>query len=101
MLGERRTKVRRAWNDCCCTVDGDLPGTFHPYNVTGPKAGRFHCLVTRASLDPVVIVFVRDLDFTSSLQLLEAELDNRIAKNPNTRLSSFTVVVSDELPKVV
>ena len=82
-------------------IGKDLPGPFQPYNVTGARAGRFHCLVTQTSLDPVVIVFLRDLDFTEPFQTLEAELDNRIAKNPNVRLSSFTVVVSDDLPKVV
>jgi ribosomal protein L3 len=79
----------------------DLPGPFNPYNATGPRAGRYHCLVTQTSLDPMVIIFVRDADFTDSLQALEVELDNRIAKNPNVRLGSFTVVVSDELAKVV
>src|SRR5437867_7848047 len=81
------------------TIGSDLPGPFHPYNVTGPRAGRYHCLVTRASLDPVVIVFLRALDFTDSLQALEVDLDNRVGKNPNARLSSFTVVVSEELAK--
>jgi hypothetical protein len=82
-------------------VGEDLPGPFHPYNVTGPRATRYHCLVTQTSLDPVVMVVVRDLDFTEGLKALEKELDNRIAKNPNVRLSSFTVFLSEELPDVV
>jgi hypothetical protein len=76
----------------------DLPGPFNPYNVTGPRAGRYHCLVTQTSLDPLVMIVVRDLDFTEGLQALEAQLDNRIDKNPNVRLSSFTVFLRDQLP---
>jgi hypothetical protein len=95
-----QTEQQKA-KDSGLAVGSDLPGPFHPYNVTGPRAGRYHCLVTRTSLDPVVIIFLRDLDFTDPLQTLEVDLDNIIAKNPNMRLSSFTVVVSDELPKVV
>jgi hypothetical protein len=82
-------------------VGKDLPGPFQPYNVTGERAGRFHCLVTQASLDPLVIIFVRDLDYTDSLKALEEALDNRISKNLNVRLNSFTVFLSDDLPKVV
>ncbi len=82
-------------------VGEDLPGPFHPYNVNGPRAGRFHCLVTQTSLDPMVSVIVRDLDFTDGLKALEKELDNRIVKNPNVRLSSFTVFLSEDMPDVV
>jgi hypothetical protein len=82
-------------------VGEDLPGPFHPYNVNGPRAGRFHCLVTQTSLDPIVMVVVRDLDFTPGLKALEKELDNRAAKNPNVRLTTFTVFLSEELPDVV
>ena len=82
-------------------VGKDLPGPFQPYNVTGDRAGRYHCLVTQTSLDPLVMIFVRDLDYTDSLKALEDALDNRIAKNPNVRLNSFTVFLSDELPNVV
>jgi hypothetical protein len=82
-------------------VGEDLPGPFHPYNVNGPRAGRYHCLVTQTSLDPIVLVVVRDLDFTAGLKSLEKELENRAAKNPNVRLTSFTVFLSEELPDVV
>ena len=82
-------------------VGKDLPGPFQPYNVTGDHAGRFHDLVAQASLDPLVMIFVRDLDYTDSLKALEEALETRIAKNPNVRLNSFTVFLSDELPKVV
>jgi len=82
-------------------VGEDLPGPFHPYNVNGPRAGRFHCLVTQTSLDPMVMVVVRDLDFTDGLKALEKELDSRIVKNPNVRMGSFTVFLSEEMPDVV
>jgi hypothetical protein len=82
-------------------VGEDLPGPFHPFNVNGPRAGRFHCLVTQTSLDPMVMVVVRDLVFTDGLKALEKDLDNRIVKNPNVRLGSFTVFLSEEMPDVV
>src|SRR5258708_231776 len=64
-------------------VGKDVPGPFHPYNVTGvnvyeeePKGtekagekklrynskGRYHCLVTHHDADPVVMLFARSLD---------------------------------------
>lgn len=83
-------------------VGEDLPGPFHPYNVTGPRAGRYHCLVTRGSLDPLVILFVTKIDdYTDALKALEEGLDNRIARNPNTRLNSFTVFLSDEITNIL
>lgn len=82
-------------------VGKDLPGPFHPYNVTGAHKDHYHCLVTQTSLDPVVIIFVRDTVYSESLKSLEEALDTRIEKNPNVRLSSFTVFMSDDLPKVV
>jgi hypothetical protein len=83
-------------------VGQDLPGPFHPYNVTGPRAGRYHCLVTRGSLDPLVILFVTKVDdYTESLKALEEGLENRITRNPNTRLNSFTVFLSDEIANIL
>jgi hypothetical protein len=83
------------------TVGKDLPGPFHPYNVNGAHKDHYHCLVTQTSLDPVVMIFVRDLAYPEGLKSLEEALDSRIEKNPNVRMSSFTVFVSDELQKVV
>jgi hypothetical protein len=76
----------------------NLPGTFLPYNVTGPAKGRFHCLISDFGLEPVVMVFARDLEATPALKSLLQQLDQRIAKNPAARVHAFVVFVSDDLP---
>jgi hypothetical protein len=82
----------------------DLPGPFHPYNVTGPNKGRYHCLVSEHGLDPVVIVFVRNLEAEDpngpTMELL-TQLDLAIEKNPKARIAAFAVSLSDSLPEVV
>jgi hypothetical protein len=78
--------------------DSNLPGTFLPYNVTGPAKGRFHCLISDFGLEPVVMVFARDLEATPALKSLLQQLDQRIAKNPAARVHAFVVFVSDDLP---
>jgi hypothetical protein len=76
----------------------NLPGSFQPFNVTGTYKGRFHCLVSDYELEPVVMVFVRDLEATDALKDLFKQLDDRISKNPVSRLHAFAVFFSDELP---
>lgn len=82
-------------------VGDDLPGSFLPFNVTGPNKGRFHSLVTDNDLDPVVVLFVRDLEVTDTLKDLLKQLDEQITKNPAARLHAFAVFVSNELPDVL
>jgi hypothetical protein len=82
-------------------VGKDLPGPFHPYNATGPYAKKFHCVVTQQGLDPLVLVFVRELDSADRLKDLLTALDNAAAKNPGTRLLCGVVFLSDKLPEVV
>jgi hypothetical protein len=102
----------------------DLPGipgvaaTFHSYNVNGPFAGRFHCLVTEHNLDPAVLVFVRgvegrldpkdprkhDLRIVATPQLkdLLVKLDTVADKNPAVRLETYVIFYGDKsLPNVV
>jgi hypothetical protein len=78
----------------------DLPGPFHPYNVTGPHKGHFHCLLSEHGLDPMVMIFHKDVDFSDPLANLLKKLDTAIEKNPNARLGSFVVFVPEELPDV-
>jgi hypothetical protein len=82
-------------------VGKDLPGPFHPYNATGPYARKFHCLVTQQALDPLVLVFVRELDGADKLKDLVTALENAVAKNPNARLLCGVVFLTDKLPEVV
>jgi hypothetical protein len=79
----------------------NLPGVFMPYNVTGPYKGRYHCLISDYSLEPTVMLFVRDLEVSNPLKELLKQLDERIASNPAVRLHAFVVFVSSELPDVV
>jgi hypothetical protein len=79
----------------------NLPGSFLPYNVTGPHKGRFHCLVSDYALEPTVIVFVREPDASDAVRDLLQQLDQRIEKNPAARLHAFAVFFSGDLSKVV
>lgn len=82
----------------------DLPGPFHPYNVTGANKGRYHCLVSEHGLDPLVIVFAHNLeaaDPNGPVMELLTQLDLLIEKNPKARLAAFGVSLTDSLPEVV
>jgi hypothetical protein len=79
----------------------NLPGPFHPFNVTGPYADHFHCPVSDHNLDPGVLVFVRDLNLTPPLRKLLTGLDSAIEKNPAVRLAATVTFLSDDLPNVV
>jgi hypothetical protein len=79
----------------------DLPGVFLPYNVTGPYKGRFHSLISDYGPEPVVVIFARDLEASPAVKDLLQQLDQRIEKNPVSRLHAFAVFVSDDLPDVL
>ena len=79
----------------------DLPGAFKPFNVTGPRAGKFHCLVTEHNFEPGVLVFVRDFNSPEALgtvRPLLTAIDERIAKNyTRTRMNCFAVFLNNDL----
>lgn len=81
----------------------DLPGPLHPFNVTGPHKSHYHCPVSEHGLDPIVLVFHKDLDFSDPLRGLAQKLEAAIEKNPNARLASCIVFLPDPgtLPEVV
>jgi hypothetical protein len=79
----------------------NLPGPFHPYNVTGPNKGRFHCLVSQYGEEPVVLVFHRGLEASEAFRDLLKKLDDAIIKNPTVRLKCFVVFLDDDLPEVI
>ena len=83
------------------TVGTDLPGPFHPFNINGPAKDRFHCVVSQQGLDPMVLVFVRDLQITEPLKDLLRRLDAACVKNPNVRLACAAVFLSDDLTRPV
>jgi hypothetical protein len=93
----------------------DLPGAFNPFCVTGPYiaklqqqagekekiGGRFHCPVCAHGLEPLVLLFVRDLRFGDPLKDLLVRFDAAVEKNPNTRLAVAVVFISDVLTDLV
>ncbi|HZV03611.1 MAG TPA: hypothetical protein VE999_00845 [Gemmataceae bacterium] len=88
-------------NDAPLKVGNNLPGPFHPYNVTGPNKQRFHCLVSEHGLEPMVLIFYKNVDFSNPLPDLLKRLDAAIEKNPSTQLGAFVVFLPDDLPDVV
>lgn len=70
-----------------------LPGAFSPLNATGEHAGRKHCLVCEHGLNPVVMVFARDLD--AGLLELIARLEAAVDKHRGDKLGAFVVFLSD------
>jgi hypothetical protein len=88
-------------NGSALQVGNNLPGPFHPYNVTGPHKQRFHCPVSEHGLDPMVLIFYKNVDFSEPLPALLKRLDTAIDKNPAARLGAFAVFLPDDLPDVV
>jgi hypothetical protein len=82
-------------------VGKDVPGPFHPYNVTGPRKGNFHCVISDHGMDPMVLLFVQDLRFSEPLKDLLRRLDNAVEKNPKLRLGCAAVFLTDDLKDVV
>ncbi len=85
-------------------VGKNLPGSFHPYNVTGPRAGKYHCQVTEHNYEPGLLVFVRDFDAPDNLgavRPLLAVIDERIEKNlTRVRIGCTAVFLTDKLTDV-
>jgi hypothetical protein len=82
-------------------VGKDLPGPFHPFNVTGKEAGNFHCVVCTKGLEPVVLVFIRGSTFSDELKKFLGQLDEAIAKDPKSRISAAAIFLFDDLKNVV
>jgi hypothetical protein len=82
----------------------NLPGAFAPFNVTGPSAGKYHCLVTERNFEPGVLIFVRDFtapDALAAVRPLLTTIDDRIDKNfTRTRVNCFAVFLSNDLTDV-
>jgi hypothetical protein len=79
----------------------NVPGPFHPFNVTGPFKGRYHCLVSEYDADPVVLLFARGLNDNAAFRDLLQKLDSAIERNPSARLRCFVVFLADDLPSPI
>jgi hypothetical protein len=71
-----------------------LTNIFEPVNVTGPFAGEQHCLVCEMGLNPVAMVFAREVN--EPLVKLLAKLDQATEKNRDVQLGSFVVFLSEK-----
>jgi hypothetical protein len=74
-----------------------LPGPFHPYNVTGERQGKYHCLVCQYGLKPVVLIFTRESgEVSSALTKLVSDLDAGMAADQTAALRSGVIFLSED-----
>jgi len=71
----------------------DVPGPFHPLNVTGEKKGEKACLYCSNGANPVAVVFAREA--TPAVANLLKQLDEATAKNSKASMGSYAVFCSD------
>jgi hypothetical protein len=75
-------------------VGQEVPGPFHPLNVTGSQAGKKNCLYCSNGANPVAVVFARGV--TPQVTTLLQKLDNLTSKNSSAKMGSFAVFCSDQ-----
>jgi hypothetical protein len=75
-----------------------LPGPFHFLNVNGSHAGVPHCLVCEYGLEPVVLVFAREVpDKGTPLANLLKKLDEAVSRHQTARLRAIAAFLSPEV----
>jgi hypothetical protein len=74
-------------------VGDDVPGPFHPLNVTGAKAGEKNCLFCQNGQNPVVMIFAREQ--TDDLTALIKKVDACTEQNKDAKMGSFVVYLND------
>jgi hypothetical protein len=67
---------------------------FAPINVTGEHAGQPHCLVCENGLNPVVMIFAREVH--QPLLDLLSKIDEATGKSGGREMGSFVVFLSDK-----
>ncbi len=75
-------------------VGQDVPGPFHPLNVTGAQAGEKHSLYCENGVNPVAVVFARKV--SKPLVTLIKEIDQATAKNKKAHMGSFVVFLGGD-----
>jgi hypothetical protein len=75
-------------------VGAEVPGPFHPLNVTGEAAGKKKCLYCAYGEAPVAVVFARDL--TPQVASLIKQIDATTVSNKKSEMGSFAVFCSDD-----
>lgn len=71
----------------------EVPGPFHPLNVTGSSAGKKACLYCANGGNPVAVVFARRA--TPEVAKLLKRLDQATVKNAGKSMGSYAVFCSD------
>src|SRR3954471_11306809 len=71
----------------------DVPGPFHPLNVTGENAGKKACLYCSNGGNPVAVVFAREA--SAPVTTLIKKIDESTAANKGKDMCSFVVFCSD------
>jgi hypothetical protein len=74
-------------------VGKQVPGPFHPVNVTGKFAGEKHCLYCDNGNCPVAMIFAREV--SPGLTNLVKKIDTATAQNRKAYMGSFVVFLSD------
>jgi hypothetical protein len=75
-------------------VGDEVPGPFHPLNVTGPDAGEKVCLYCKNGPNPVAMVFAREIN--EPVVRLIQKIDAATAEHQDARMGSFVVFLSDD-----
>lgn len=73
-------------------VGDDVPGAFHPLNVTGEEKGKKACLYCANGANPVAVVFAREA--SPAVAKLLKQLDAATVKNGAAQMGSFAVFCS-------
>jgi hypothetical protein len=72
----------------------EVPGPFHPLNVTGASAGKKACLYCANGGNPVAVVFAREA--TPAVAKLLKSLDEATVKNAKAEMGSYAVFCNDK-----
>jgi len=75
-------------------VGKEVPGPFHPLNVTGEEAGKKACLYCANGENPVAVVFARGVN--PQVATLLKKLEEATEKNAEAKMGSFAVFCSDQ-----
>src|SRR5688572_4353277 len=75
-------------------VGEQVPGPFHPLNVTGAEAGKKNCPYCSNAGNPVAVVFAREL--TPEVGALLKKLDEATTKNTGKSMGSYAVFLNDK-----
>jgi hypothetical protein len=75
-------------------VGQQVPGPFHPLNVTGAHAGQKNCLYCENGPSPVAMIFARQV--TPQLRTLLKKIDAATAQHSGCSMGSFVVFLSDD-----